>query len=463
MRHADSSAAVPLRRLCCDPLLLLIATGGLFLRWVLSLQRPGLLLEDADGYLAHAEALLELGRFAGPFTGESTAFRPPGFVLLLSIPLTLGFGSGGAVLAVQLAMSLLCFWGVAVLAVLFGLPRSMMLLAVAGVACDPLLLLYSIQPMSEVPCAAVLVAAFALYVRSGAGGWGAVGTAAVTGRSRLLAVLAGMLFAMGGLIRPAVLPAAGLCFVAGAVGWLHAGRPWMAVTGGLRSTNWEGPGLVFAAVCGFAAGLFPWVLRNGLVFGSLIPATTHGGYTLALGNNPDFYRDVIHQSVGNPGNGYPWRGEYLEAWQQRTLAEAAKSGVRPGDEMGLDRWYYGHALSSIRDDWTAFRKACVLRLLRFWAVTGTMVSGGVTDWLIGAWYTCWWCGLVSALVCRRTRGYWPLAIQMWICVAVFCLLHLVYWTDTRMRAPVMPLLIVLSLGGIRSLVVCVRERLRSRV
>jgi hypothetical protein len=202
------------------------------------------------------------------------------------------------------------------------------------------------------------------------------------------------------------------------------------------------------AICGFSAGLFPWVLRNGLVFGSFIPATTHGGYTLALGNNPDFYRDVIHQPPGNDGNGYPWRGDRLESWQRRTLRDAGLSGVRLGDERGLDSWYYGHALSSIREDWVGFRSACVLRLVRFWAITGTGGSSSAAKQVTGCWYAFWWCGLFAAVIwrgcCRR-----PFAeLLMWLCVAVFCGLHLVYWTDTRMRAPIMPLLIVLSLCGI---------------
>lgn len=436
--------ALPPRTFWRDPLFLLLVFAAVVLRWFFAQRRPELLVEDADGYLAHAATLLELGRFAGPFTGVSTAFRPPGFVFLLSAPLWLGLSAAAAVLAVQLTMSLCCCWATAALAMWIGLPRGMMLLAVAGVACDPLLVLYSIQPMSEVPCAAVLSVALVLYLRSGVLG-GVVDGGAGVWRGQLSgAAGAGLLFAAGGLIRPAVLLAAGSCFAAGAVMWLRSvwrrGRASEGDVGGSRGQLV----LVCVAVCGFGVGLAPWVLRNGVVFGSFIPATTHGGYTLALGNNPDFYRDVIHQPPGNAGNGYPWRGDRLDWWQRRTLREAEMSGVRPGDERGLDRWYYSHAVSSIRGDWSGFLNACVLRLRRFWAITGTGGSGSAVKWLSGMWYACWWCGLAGAVVCRKR----PAEVLMWLCVAVFCGLHLVYWTDTRMRAPVMPLLIVLSCGGL---------------
>ncbi len=448
----------PLQRsLWCDPLFLLIAGTGLALRWCLALQRPSLLLADADGYLAHAQSLLELGRYAGPYTGVSTAFRPPGFVFLLAIPLWLGFSSSAAVLAVQSLLSLCSFRATAALAELADLPRGMTLLAVAGVSCDPLLMLYSVQPMSEVPCAAVLSVALVWCVRSGflagVARSDAEGVTGVWRHQSFVAAFAGMLFAAGGLIRPAVLLAAAVCFLTGAVVWLKTirrGRAGIRSAGGGEQANLT---LVCVMACGFAAGLFPWVLRNALVFGSFIPATTHGGYTLALGNNPDFYRDVIHQPPGNDGNGFPWRGDRLESWQQRTLEEAALSGVRSGDEQALDRWYYHYALSSIRGDWSAFRRACVLRLWRFWAPTGTGtgagVSGAVVTWLTCAWYLVWWVGLVAGLMFPGACGGGRrVEVLLWLCVLVFCGLHLVYWTDTRMRAPLMPLLIVLSCRGL---------------
>ncbi len=69
----------------------------------------------------------------------------------------------------------------------------------------------------------------------------------------------------------------------------------------------------------------PWIIRNAVQFHKFIPATTNGGYTLALGNNPDFYRDVIEGDVP-----FPWPGPQLDTWQQRMISESAAQGVRVG-------------------------------------------------------------------------------------------------------------------------------------
>jgi len=58
----------------------------------------------------------------------------------------------------------------------------------------------------------------------------------------------------------------------------------------LRSV-WPGnPGLV----------LSPSMIRNLALFGEPVWTTTHGGYTLALANNPVYYRNVL--------DGEPWPG-----------------------------------------------------------------------------------------------------------------------------------------------------------
>ena len=54
--------------------------------------------------------------------------------------------------------------------------------------------------------------------------------------------------------------------------------------------------------------LSPWMIRNFAVFGEPVWTTTHGGYTLALANNPVYYRDVLN---GPPGR--VWTGH--EQWE----------------------------------------------------------------------------------------------------------------------------------------------------
>lgn len=402
---------------------------GCCLRLLACWSQPQLLSDDADGYVAHAQSLLQTGRFSGPWTGRPTAFRPPLLPLFLSFPMAFGMSPAAAVLLTQLLASLLCVLAGVRLAgrMNFGL-RGSVLIGLA-VAMDPLLLRYSMQPMTETVCAGLLTYGLLLLADNE--------RAAVQWRSGLLA---GLVFGAGVLLRPVMLIAAVLILL-------------LETAGRLRSTN-----RAMAAVqlppavpvsrspwTWFLAGLLlvvtPWILRNRIVLGSWVVATTHGGYTLALGNNPDFYRDVIRS-----GRGMPWDGQALDSWQQRSLEQAAAAGIDVGDEVSLDDWYYGQAVEAIRSDPGSFCAACLLRMQRFWALSSA-TSGGWSAIIPGTWYLVLWAGLLLQLSSGRWREQIPR--WCWLCVVAFCLLHLVYWTDTRMRAPLTPLLILLSADGYR--------------
>ena len=108
-------------------------------------------------------------------------------------------------------------------------------------------------------------------------------------RSWFNAGLAGGAMGLAVLCRPTFLPWLGVV----AVGML-------LVRGGReRERGGEGERLVgdvawrfvnCVALVGVAAIVVsPWVIRNQRVFGKPIVTTTHGGYTLLLGNNPSFY------------------------------------------------------------------------------------------------------------------------------------------------------------------------------
>ena len=55
--------------------------------------------------------------------------------------------------------------------------------------------------------------------------------------------------------------------------------------------------------------LAPWAWRNARVLGEPVWTTTHGGYTLALANNPVYYSDVLE---GPPGT--VWSGLHQAEW-----------------------------------------------------------------------------------------------------------------------------------------------------
>jgi hypothetical protein len=288
--------------------------------------------------------------------------------------------------------------------------------------------------MTEVPCAAVLLAAvvsFRTAMNSDSG--------ATAVRS---AVIAGILFGMGTLVRPVVLMSCVLLTLQAGYRRAFPHKP----SGARHSSSGFAVVLIPAIVC--ALTLAPWVIRNAIQFHRFIPATTHGGYTLALGNNPDFYRDVI-----NGTDQFPWNGDRLNAWQKRMIAECHAEGVRPGDEPATDAWYYRQAMDAIVAEPASFLKACVLRVRRFWGLT--TADDRVPPLLTAAvsvWYGALWIGLLMQLFdglrhrnSPQSRGF----TDVWLVVVSFLLIHSVYWTDARMRTPVMPILCVLSLLGWR--------------
>jgi hypothetical protein len=134
--------------------------------------------------------------------------------------------------------------------------------------------------------------------------------------------------------------------------------------------------------------------------------------------------------------------------------------VPPGDEAAEDAWYYQQALSTIRSDSPSFFRAVLLRLRRFWALTtADEFVPRPLRWITAAWYAVIWTGLALSLIgCRRPlpqkqsgelsgRLASAARVKLWLVVASFVVMHAMYWTDTRMRAPVMPLLLLLSADG----------------
>jgi hypothetical protein len=301
-----------------------------------------------------------------------------------------------------------------------GLGNGFSLLAVVLVVADPLLLRYSILPMTEVLCAAGLVVA--VY-------WFRTATLHESAAFRP-ALLSGLMFGFGSLVRPVVMISCGLLTVQVLAGFLRRGVRMVLIV----------PAVVAVLV------LVPWVIRNAVAFHRFIPATTHGGYTLALGNNPDFYRDVIKGS-----DDFPWGGDSLDAWQQRMILQTKAEGVSQSDEPALDTFYYRIASEAIRSDPGSFVQACGLRLRRFWAISAAeSESGPAVRVAVSVWYGLLWFGLLVERVKAwklRNSVHSPRQSDLWLVVMSFMLMHSVYWTDARMRAPLMPILIVLSVCG----------------
>ncbi len=144
--------------------------------------------------------------------------------------------------------------------------------------------------------------------------------------------------------------------------------------------------------------LSPWALRNALVVGEPVWTTTHGGYTLALANNPAYYADVLN---GPPGA--VWSGPNQDAWIRSI--NAATAGPEPSRHA--DRLLRGRAVDFARDHPSDFVRASLARLGRFW---GVMPSAAVYPtrlrWATAAWTAPVWVAVGLGLA-RRTTWQWP--------------------------------------------------------
>jgi hypothetical protein len=176
-----------------------------------------------------------------------------------------------------------------------------------------------------------------------------------------------------------------------------------------------------------AAVLAPWAVRNARIFGPPILTTTHGGYTLALANNPVYYAEVLHGP-----RGAVWSGPNQQRW-----FAAIGPRVAGLSEPEADRRLRDDALHFIREHPRDFTRAAAARLGRFW---GIAPAGAVYPaWLrvaCAVWTVPLWIALAAAL-CRPGLWRWPQIAAPLLIVALSAV-HAVYWTDLRMRAPLVP-------------------------
>ncbi len=228
-----------------------------------------------------------------------------------------------------------------------GLSLARSLLAALVTACDPVLVWQSRSVMTETPTAFFLAAALAALTCRGVGG-----TAA--GRSR---------------------PGTGCPLPAE-----HARRrradsrsPPFLVKPGERRERLIRAGLLGATII---VVLSPWMIRNLMVFGEPILTTTHGGYTLALANNPVYYDDILH---GPPGR--VWTGH--DQWLWWDSVNQATAGMT---EPQADRYLKETVWQLIQERPGDFARATLARVGHFWSVApaASVYSRGVR-WATMAW------------------------------------------------------------------------------
>ena len=389
---------------------------------------------DPDLYRAIAENVAQGQGFSAPDTLAPTAFRPPTYPLLLAMIFALGGGNGTMAL-LQIACGCATVLAVWQIGRRLGLEQWAVIAALL-VALDPLLIYYTTFCMTEVVATTL--------------GTACLWWLAVRPRTAANDLVCGLLCGACVLCRPTFFPWVGLLLVV----WCW--QAWRA-TRPVGQELWHVPGRSMVwIICGLALPLSLWLGRNMLVMQQPILTTTHGGYTLLLGHNPAFYRDVL----GKPW-GTAWEDPAPHEWRQQLEQQMATATPPVRDEVARDRWMYALARQHIVDQPGLALQASLMQLGRLWDVrphhaSSRTISATVSTAML-LFYSLITLGGVSGLVSiireKSWSRWWPLISLM----AVFSAVHFVYWADMRMRAPLVPSLALLAASGCRDLFRYVRS------
>lgn len=372
---------------------------------------PGALMNDPDGYRRLAENLIAHGTFGEGDT--PTAYRPPLYPLMLTGCVALGEHARVAIGVLHVLLGVATVGLVLLLGRWWGLGNRGAAIAALLVACDPILLSQSAQVMTETPAAFLATLGLVMLTlslrQSHCYAWTAMTT--------------GIALGLGALCRPTFLL-------------------WTIVAGAaLVYFRWRSASYrTLAFMLGVLIVLSPWAIRNQIQFGRPIVATTHGGYTLLLANNPEFYQWLRSGSWGSV-----WQaGQFNAAWERRA----------PRDEVQADRLAYAEAWQTIRREPAAFAYACLVRIGRFWSplphqvVSGEALPRRLFRYAVAVWYVLEF--LLAAIgiwhICRSDGSSPPstfrLPLSPWLhgllLVACLTAVHAVFWTDMRMRSAAMP-------------------------
>ena len=378
--------------------------------------------EDIDAYHVIAENLRQHGVYSRQPTQEEsdvsnqlrpTAYRPPLYPMLLS---RIGAGPRLSNTTVAILHILLGVGTVALVYLLAHLWQIEKWGIVAGifVACDPILLHWSTFTMTETLATFLAVTSLVslTYFSRDKTPWSAG--------------LTGGLLALATLCRPTFF--VWLIFAA-------AFAVFMKVRWTRRCLN-PAAMLIMAALI-----LLPWTLRNYGLFGRPIFATTHGGYTLLLGNNPYFYA-------------YLRQGNWGMAWEADQFHEGWKRERKNVGEFADDQQAYALALDSIREEPGMFLFASVVRVGRLWSPMPHQLSKNESSkhrllrYMTASWYAVIFVlAIAGTFVLRgqllQTPWVWGVLLLLSITAV-----HTFYWSNMRMRAPLMPLVCLLAAVGV---------------
>lgn len=221
--------------------------------------------------------------------------------------------------------------------------------------------------------------------------------------------------------------------------------------------------LTLVAITGlFVSG---WTFRNQQHFGKPIWATTHGGYTLLLGNNPSFFQYMRSGSIGIAWDPQP----FFDRWETRHTADPrqpvfwASQAPLPPDpvwqatlqdskihaELLEDRLAYETAKMAIANDRNGFIWATLWRVGRLLSPMPQVFENASTAKRIGAAaITIYYTATIGLMIWGLFRLGGELLQPRWLAAITLVLslmvVHSIYWSNMRMRAPAIPAMAILA-------------------
>jgi hypothetical protein len=375
-----------------------------------ALQQGRSFLPDSELYWGYAESLAVHGTFQA---GGAGARRTPGYPLFIAACTRL-FGQGdpvvpptkGQLRAVLYAQALLgglvagMTWFIA--NQLFEDDSKLAIgatFASTAAMLDPFATAISAMVLSETLFTAALVATI----------WCGMNLGALSRSERRLsfAVFAGLMAGAAVLVRPSglLLAPIGLAFVV---------RRW-------------GMAKSLAATTAFIVVLSPWIVRNYAVYGRFVPTTLNVGESLYDGWNP------------NADGGSDMK--FVDERKRMHGTEAS-----PADEIAEDAFWKSSALAWAKENPGRVVELAAVKLWRYWSpwpnaaeFQSPIVVVGCTVFSVLVYAG----ALLGVVVCWRT-GRWNLLALGLVPALYFAVLHAVFVSSVRYRAPAMPMLEVLA-------------------
>ncbi|MEY4565031.1 MAG: hypothetical protein RLY14_1 [Planctomycetota bacterium] len=442
-----------------------------------------ILLTDPDSYLTLAKQLAASSTFGFADANgavQPTAFRPPLYPAAIALAIKL-FGQP-SVMAIGILHSLSATCSAGFL-LLIGRRLAVPYISLIAIAFsfDPLLVRQSQLLMTETLATTLALLSWWLCIQV-YDTLEDTDSRDKTNSSMLLAgLIAGMSFGIATLTRPTAIVWLGLILLTFLASAIFNG----SIITSMRAERGAKMRATAAILIGAMTIIAPWMIRNQREIGKPIWATTHGGYTLLLANNPILYdhlasgslsrdwdEDRFHKLWANRDTMDPMSEDF---WHQavRTKQNVATdasglSSETPSNskEKKSDQTSRNHldsklhreiiedqlaqkvAIATIRERPAIATWSAVVRLGWLWTPLPNPRPDSASKWLICVWYIgLYVVALLGAYKLGAANKSFPWFVG-WLLVLSVTMVHAVYWSNMRMRSPALPMLYLLTGWGL---------------